>query len=343
MENTGIEIEKAGKANVSFREALRGYNKKDVNAYLEEMNLRFASAEENYKRTIANQRQTIEALEFKVETYDLLNAELENVKKTLAEKEKLLEENAKKIAQYERQIGVQNQQIAKYEEEKLNLERKLSQVIDEKANLAEANQILRDRLEEGEKIVSQQAAQLEMLSAENERLRESAKAASERQVGEDLPRKVGEVLIIAKEEADKMKEKASAEAEQIKAEAQEEAKRIIEQTKEEILVMREEARAKLEDALEQANKKLVAMSEEYVKGYTEYLRSVQGEFDEIIDKMREKSREINGRVESLRDIISEELKREYSRIDSEMDDDTGTATIPESEFAFGADIEDEKI
>ena len=129
---------------------------------------------------------------------------------------------------------------------KLNLERKLSQVIDEKANLAEANQILRDRLEEGEKIVSQQAAQLEMLSAENERLRESAKAASERQVGEDLPRKVGEVLIIAKEEADKMKEKASAEAKHIVAGTGRSQKNS-EQTRG-FLVMREEARAKLEDA-----------------------------------------------------------------------------------------------
>ena len=151
---------------MTFREAEGSI--KDVNAYLENINLRFGAAEENYRQTIANQKQTIEALELKLKSYDFLSAELEKIKKQADEK----------IAEYERLVGEQAKQIARLKEESAALEKMLTDAEAENENLSGTNQVLRDRLNDSEKAVREQTAQLDMLRAENERLIESAKEAA---------------------------------------------------------------------------------------------------------------------------------------------------------------------
>lgn len=336
-------VEKSVRANVTFKEAFKGYNKDDVNSYLAEINLKFSTLEENYRRTIATQKLTIEELEFKLQTYDISEAELNRVKQTLAEKEELYKESVKKIAELEEMADEQSDRLAKLREECAELEKKLSAAIAENAGLSAANQMLRDRIDESEKLVREQAAQIDAMRAKNERLAEESSKSGSEQINEELSRKVGEVLIMAKESADKILDTAKAEADQIKSQAEIEAQKVREQAEEEIKIMRQQARFRLEESLEQANKKLTAMSEEYISGYTEYLRLVSGEFDEMIEKMRSKSREIKDKVESLRDVIGEELSCEYSRIADEMNRETGEIGGPDIDTDYGADTSDEKI
>jgi DivIVA domain-containing protein len=337
----------AGKARVSFREAFRGYNKDDVNAYLEETNLRFATVEEDYRRTIKNQKQTIEGLEFRLETFDQINGELANLKRQLADKDEQIEESAKKLAEYERQIADLREQLGKLTSECGELGDKLSAavaensiLIDENADLTKETQALRARLDECEKSAREQAEQLAVLQDENQA---SGDAEHEKRLYDEMSRKLGDVMIIAKESADKLIENAKAEAGRIKAEAMAEADRVREEAAAEVKAMREGARSKLETAFENANKKLFSMSEDYIRGYAEYLRGVQGEFDAMISALRAKSGEIKGKVDNMRAVISEELEREFDRINRDMHADTDTVTRPENEIIYGTDISDEEV
>jgi len=338
VEKTGTAVEKTAR-NVTFRESLRGYNKNDVNAYLEEINLKFASAEENYKRTIAAQKQTIESLENKLESYDLIRAELDAARRSLAEKDRQLAEQSKKIADYESLLEKQSEAIGKLKEDKAALEIKLADAAKSSDALAEECKTLRERLEKKEMAISEQAERIGFLEDEIERLRQ---AEGDDVNDEELYKKVGEVLVVAKLDADRMRESGKADAEKIRAQAEIEAKELIEKAKEEIRAMRKEARAKLEEALTRANRKLVEMGEEYIKGYAEYLRAVQGDFDGILEKVREHSQNVKERIESLRDIISQELEKEYGRISEEMNAET-VLEPTDSEIIGGESQANEKV
>lgn len=348
MDKGGAPAGKAGKARASFREAFRGYNKDDVNAYLEETNLRFASVEEDYRRTIKNQKQTIEGLEFRLESFDQINEELAKLKQQLAEKDRQIEENAKKFAEYERQMTEMRERIGKLTSECGELGDKLSAavaensiLIDENADLAKENQALRALLDEREKTAREQAEQIAALQTETQAL--SGDAEHEKRLYEEMSRKLGDVMIVAKESADKLIENAKAEAGRIKAEATAEADRMREETAAGVQAMREGAQSKLEAAFENANKKLFSMGEDYIRGYAEYLRGVQGEFDAIISALRAKSGEIKGKVDNMRAVISEELEREFNRINRDMHADTDPVTRPKNEIIYGTDISDEKV
>ena len=342
-------MDKVGRAKVSFREAFKGYNKDDVNAYLEETNLRFASVEEDYRRTIKNQKQTIEGLEFRLETFDQINEELKQLKEQLAEKDRQIEESTKKLAEYERQMTELRERIGKLSSECGGLGDKLSAsiaensiLIDENADLTKENQALRARLDECEKKSREQAEQLAAIQAKDQ-ASGAGDEEHEKRLHDEISRKLGDVIIVAKESADKLKEDAKAEAERIKSEAEAEAERVRAEAAEEAQAMREDARRKLETAFENANKKLFSMSEDYIRGYAEYLRGVQGEFDAMINALHDKSGEIKAKVDNMRVVISEELEREFDRINRDMQAETGAAMQSENRLYYGSDISDEKV
>ena len=93
--------------------------------------------------------------------------------------------------------------------------------------------------------------------------------------------------------------------------------------------------------LSSANSKLFSMSEEYIKNYTEYLRRVKNEFDQLIDGLKVKSGEIKSKVDDIRVIVSNELELEFSRIIKDLNSENTENVTPESfgssQNAAGAD------
>ncbi len=87
-------MKSSAKEMVMFRNSRKGYDKNDVNRYIEDMNIRFTTAESRYISTVRMLEQDIENLKAsagKDEELKNVQAELEALKTVLADKESTLE------------------------------------------------------------------------------------------------------------------------------------------------------------------------------------------------------------------------------------------------------------
>lgn len=97
------------KAMLRFRESFRGYNKDDVNAYIEQVNMRFSRKESELRAQIAEMQQNNFTSSSAASTdnraeYDRMNQKLQE---TIAENERLTAEieNLKKLSSADSEKG----------------------------------------------------------------------------------------------------------------------------------------------------------------------------------------------------------------------------------------------
>ncbi len=261
----------------AFRDSFKGYNKDDVNAYLQDTSLRFSTGEEEYKKKIASLKQTIEELEAKSEDYDHLCGELARINDKLAASDRHLDDNKQKFDEYEKIITSLNNKT-----EQLTAER------DE----------LRGKLNEANDVITQMR-------------NDSDKKA---RLYDDLSCRLGNLMIIADENASKHVADANEQAGQILTQAKSEAAKIRDEAIAERETLRELGKKKLESALEVVNKRLLLMSEEYIHSYTEYFQNVQTEFDTLLDGLRVKTDEIKSKTSNIRTVMYGELEQELDKI-----------------------------
>ena len=257
----GSDTAFAGKkinAMTAFRDTFKGYNKEDVNAYLEDMNIRFASVEDDYKKIIYSQKQTIEGMQFKIDEHDHLYAELAQLKEKLTEKDNRLEANKNKFEEYEKLLTVLNSKTQQYAADFESLTDKLSTanaensiLIDENADLNKEKQTFKNKLAEQETRIGRLNAVLEGLKLRSEKERVEAIKRPEQQELEEKARlydsmstKLGNLVIIANNNSDRLVADASTKAASIIAEAKQEADNILSCAEVEREHMREEGRKK---------------------------------------------------------------------------------------------------
>ncbi len=100
---------------VFFRSALGGFNREDVNSYIEKLNAEFAERERTAKKKL-------DAAEEKCAELDNLKAHLDSTLLHLAELEAAAEKREKVIAEYMDQLEMKNTEIEKLQASKCNAE-----------------------------------------------------------------------------------------------------------------------------------------------------------------------------------------------------------------------------
>ena len=116
---------------VYFRTALGGFNRDDVNSYIEKLNADFAERERLTKKRI-------EASEAKITELETKKNELEAANARIAEFEKEAEAREKLIAEYISKVEQQASEIEKLNASKNNAESEISLLTEKIASLSEA-------------------------------------------------------------------------------------------------------------------------------------------------------------------------------------------------------------
>ena len=190
-----------------FRESFRGYNKDDVNAYIEQVNARFSRRESDLRAQIADLQNRMPA--------PAANTADDGTKKRLEAAET---ENAK-------------------------------------------------------------------LKAELEELKNSAAGNSEKdeksRLYDSMSSQVGNILIVANSNADKIRNDAEEDAKRIKAEAELEAEKI-----------RRDAETKMNTMIDELEGKLKSVSDSYLDSYANLIADSNHRFTEIPDSMKARSEQL---------------------------------------------------
>jgi len=190
---------------LSFRSQINGYNKSDVNAFIEEQNIRFSSSEASFRKTIEEKQEQIKALTKKL---DELGVDDDSFVMSNDEKKKLDESIKTKDAK----IKSLEADLRKYKDSKEStnlkekLEKKEEEIKELKAELKDCNAKLNKK-------ITEQVEEAKTVAVSNDNA----------QMYDKLSKQLGSMLIDAREVADHTIEEAKKEAERIINEAQENA------------------------------------------------------------------------------------------------------------------------
>ncbi len=153
-------MKSSAKEMVMFRNSRKGYDKNDVNRYIEDMNIRFTTAENRYISTVRMLEQDVEKLKANAGSAEELEAakrELENAKAKIAELEEALAnakaELEKAQADFEEKLANMPKEEIKTELSITDTESKLGSIL-VKANL-DAQKILSDAEEESRRKIAE--------------------------------------------------------------------------------------------------------------------------------------------------------------------------------------------
>ncbi len=153
-------MKSSAKEMVMFRNSRKGYDKNDVNRYIEDMNIRFTTAENRYISTVRMLEQDVEKLKANAgsaEELESAKSELENAKVKIAELEEALAnakaELEKAQADFEEKLANMPEEEQKTELSITDTESKLGSIL-VKANL-DAQKILSDAEEESRRKIAE--------------------------------------------------------------------------------------------------------------------------------------------------------------------------------------------
>jgi cell division septum initiation protein DivIVA len=228
------------KSAVSFRGALNGYNKEDVNNYIEEMNIKFSETETDYKKTILLNKKQIDEInmrlnEAKEKLNELISMREKNnsLQKALDAAESDLNSIQKKYNESDAVIGALNDKLDQLTSENGALSDRFNKLTAERDTMTEkVIQIACERDEinsELQSALAHNAAEAPAVLNEPELKTYETVSSSENEKArmyDKISRQVGSMLIDAREIADNIVNEANTRAEKIVISAENKAKDI---------------------------------------------------------------------------------------------------------------------
>ncbi|MDD4774543.1 MAG: hypothetical protein PHZ09_13225 [Eubacteriales bacterium] len=304
-----------GNPAVAFRGTLNGYNKADVNKYIEEINIKFSDTESDYKKIILSQKEQI----------DNLNLELNRVKEERNELSSVRDQN----------ILLQTE-IENAEEQRLEIERKhsesnaligvLNDKIDEMSNSYGAlkedfNRITveRDNLAKTagarEEIIPESSAHEEAAPV----ITENPPAATDNEKArmyDKISRQVGSMLIDAREISDNIISDANLQAEKIIESAENKADEI-----------RGSADVVLNRTLNSIKNSLKHMSSDCMSEYIKHINNSRSALDKLLDDTSSEADSVYLRFDNIINNTLRDLSKDIEKITGETVSDA--AETPE--------------
>lgn len=259
----------AEKPAVSFRGSLNGYNKEDVNKYIEEINIKFSETESEYKKIIVSQKKQLDELNMIIAETKVKNDEASALREKYNSLQNEFEknENEYKYAQEKNRecsaiIGALNDKLdilsAEYEKLKDNYE-KITAERDALYVKAESD------VNETETTVIEAAETKPEIGKPNPSDNEKAR------MYDKISRQVGSMLIDARDIAETIINDANIQAEKIIASAEIRANDIC-----------KDADIKLNHTLNYIKKTLRRMSSDCMSEYIEHINNSRSALDKIL-------------------------------------------------------------
>lgn len=165
---------------IAFRNAINGYNKSDVNEYIQKLNSEFADYEKKSSAVLESVRLELENTKKKAERLDELRATCDEALQLCAEKDQLIKEQGESISALNEKIRQQGEQLAALTAERDNLAARAQEM--------------------------------------DERLRRLAGASSKSERYDEISSQLGELIITAKKTANEIVDSAKSDADKMKEE-----------------------------------------------------------------------------------------------------------------------------
>ena len=284
---------------VAFRGTLNGYNKADVNKYIEELNIKFSDTESDYKKIILSQKEQI----------DNLNLELNRVKEERNELSSVREQN----------ITLQTE-IENAQEKRIDIERKLSEsnaligVLNDKIDelsascgaLKEERDNLAKTVEARDEISEMAHEEAAPIKTENP----SAVTDSEKaRMYDKISRQVGSMLIDAREISDNIIGDANLQAEKIIEAAENKAGEI-----------RGSADIILNRTLNSIRNSLKHMSSDCMSEYIKHINNSRSALDKLLDDTTSEADSVYLRFDNIINNTLRDLSKNIEKITAETPD-----------------------
>ncbi len=322
------------KSAVSFRGTLNGYNKEDVNAYIEEMNMKFADTESEYKKIILSQKRQIDEINLQLfeakSSINSLSSTCEQYKSRQAELEKAEIEktnNQKKNSECNAVIGALNDKLdqlsseysaLKDEFDKINIERdalfdKVTQITNERdefnreLHTVTENTAVKPAVNEPETVAKASDPS-------------SASDSEKARMYDKISRQVGSLLIDAREIADNIINDANIHADKILTSAENKAKEIC-----------SDADIKLNHTLNYINNTLKRMSSDCMSEYIEHINNSRSALDKLFGDTSADADTVYTRFSTIINSTLRDLNKGIDKITSNnVSESSNTSEEPDS-------------
>lgn len=333
-----------------FRNAMGGYNKEDVNAYIKETDLQNSAAQEELKNQIADIRAEADALQLAKEQWETREKEYTSAVQALqeqsadkdrqiADKEEALQDLQKRMHILQAQTESQNTVIEKLREEKGQTEEEVT-ALKESLRLSEAKaETLEQKLAEMQTQMEAAAAEMqhaleaEKMRAEEEIVRFKAAFTEDEnstgykirmydkisgQIGDILlgaNRNADDILNTAKEDADRMRSETAEELEKNRSDLQSEIFRIRQETEQEAISIRERLAEMAETMLSGISEEMHANIENCLKELATCMTEVEYDTETMLQTMQKRYREMNDRIQYYQSCVQDHVEKQLREMD----------------------------
>lgn len=299
------------KPAVAFRGTLNGYNKADVNKYIEEIHIKFSNIESDYNKTIHSQKEQI----------DNLNLELTGVKAQRDELYSLRDDNKRLQTQIENAenglnnserkhnecnalIGALNDKIDQISTQYEILKVESAKITTERDDLASALQMVEQRDEISRESETKQGDALVKIDSQ------SATTDNEKaRIYDKISRQVGSMLIDAREIADSIINDANVQAE-----------KIIESAENKALEICDSADVVLKRTLNNIKNSLKHMSSDCMSEYIKHINNSRSALDKLLDDTSSDADGVYVRFDSIINNTLRTLSKDIEKITAETTD-----------------------
>ena len=244
-------------SRMEFRVSFNGFNKDDVNKFIEELNIRFTESDAEHTRTIQAQKKQIDELSFRLDNANteiknsISQNEAEELRKKIQEQDAECERLAVKLRIMQNQVTAAemindelnekmenlnknispdlSKKITALENEKVTLEGEKVNIENEKKVLENENSALKNTISDLERTISEFTAKLESTTvstaadapAAKGQLAEDDAETDKARTYDKVSHQIGSILIDARKMADDIISEANTRAGHIIAEADE--------------------------------------------------------------------------------------------------------------------------
>jgi cell division septum initiation protein DivIVA len=257
------------KAGVTFRGALNGYNKEDVNKYIEDVNIKFGDIEADYKKLLSQKNKQIDDLtlqlhEARKSAAELMSVTAENktLKASLEDAEADLDNMRKKIGESDAVILALNDKLDRLNSEYGELKEKYRMLTEEREEInQEAGNAPADETKDENQPVPNS---YNMVS--------SASDSEKARMYDKISRQIGSMLIDAREIADNLISEANTRADKIILSAENKAKEVYGETE-----------LKLNHTLTLIKQTLKRMSSDCMSEYIGHMNNSRTALNKLLD------------------------------------------------------------
>ena len=333
-----------------FRNAMGGYNKEDVNAYIKETDLQNSAVQEELNHQITALRADLEALQLAKEQWESKENEytscIQKLQEQSSDKDRQLSEQESALQDLQKHTDVLRTQMESQNTVIETLQGEKGQLEEEVTALKESLRSSEAKADALEQKLAEMQTQMEAAAAEMQHALEAEKMRAEEEIArfkaaftedenstgykirmyDKISGQIGDILLganrnaddilnTAREDADRMRSETAEELEKNRSDLQSEITRIRQETEQEAISIRERLAETAETMLSGISEEMHANIENCLKELATCMTEVEYDTETMLQTMQNRYREMNDRLQYYQSCVQEHVDQQLRDMD----------------------------